>query len=309
MAATRFPHDPPVTRELARSHKLNDAEYAKALARARPRADVRRARRLQRDVERALLVQVARASTCARLPTKGPRVIQGPGENAGVVDIGDGFAAVFKMESHNHPIVHRAVPGRGHRRRRHPARRLHDGRAPHREPRTRCASAAPIIRARRELLRGVVAGIGGYGNCIGVPTVGGELQFDARYDGNILVNAFTCGVARTDRIFYGRASGVGNPILYIGAKTGRDGIHGATMASRRVLRGRPDRSGPTVQVGDPFMEKLLSRRASSSSPRTCSRASRTWAPPGSRRRASRWRGARATASSSISTRSRAARRR
>ena len=103
-----------------------------------------------------------------------------------------------------------------------------------------------------ELLRGVVAGIGGYGNCIGVPTVGGELQFDARYDGNILVNAFTCGVARTDRIFYGRASGVGNSILYIGAKTGRDGIHGATMASDAFTAGGPSLA-PTMQVGDPFM--------------------------------------------------------
>ena len=107
-----------------------------------------------------------------------------------------------------------------------------------------------------ELLRGVVAGIGGYGNCIGVPTVGGELQFDARYDGNILVNAFTCGVARTDRIFYGRATGIGNSILYIGAKTGRDGIHGATMASDAFSEGGPSQR-PTMQVGDPFMGKLL----------------------------------------------------
>ncbi|MGO8995502.1 MAG: phosphoribosylformylglycinamidine synthase subunit PurL, partial [Polyangiaceae bacterium] len=190
-----------------------------------------------------------------RLPTKGPRVIQGPGENAGVVDIGDGFAAVFKMESHNHPSfiepyqgaatgvggILRDVFTMGAR----PIASLNSlrfGRADH--PRT------------ADLLRGVVAGIGGYGNCIGVPTVGGEVQFDAAYDGNILVNAFTCGVARTDRIFYGRASGVGNSILYIGAKTGRDGIHGATMASDEFSEGGPSQR-PTMQVGDPFMGKLL----------------------------------------------------
>src|SRR5262244_2014731 len=189
------------------------------------------------------------------LPTKGAQVIQGPGENAGVVDIGDGWAVVFKMESHNHPSfiepyqgaatgvggIMRDVFTMGAR----PIANLNSlrfGRPDH--PRT------------PELVRGVVAGIGGYGNCIGVPTVGGELQFDERYDGNILVNAFTCGVARTDRIFYGRATGVGNSILYIGAKTGRDGIHGATMASDEFSEGGPSQR-PTVQVGDPFMEKLL----------------------------------------------------
>src|SRR6476659_8582013 len=190
-----------------------------------------------------------------KLPTEGPRVIQGPGENAGVVDIGDGFAAVFKIESHNHPSfiepyqgaatgvggILRDVFTMGAR----PIAGLNSlrfGRPDH--PRT------------PELLRGVVAGIGGYGNAIGVPTVGGEVQFDPRYDGNILVNAFTCGVARSDRIFYGRASGVGNPVLYVGAKTGRDGIHGATMASDEFSDGGPSQR-PTVQVGDPFMEKLL----------------------------------------------------
>jgi phosphoribosylformylglycinamidine synthase len=206
-----------------------------------------------------------------RLPTRGARVIQGPGENAGVVDLGDGLAAVFKMESHNHPSfiepyqgaatgvggILRDVFTMGAR----PIASLNSlrfGRPDH--PRT------------PELLRGVVAGIGGYGNCIGVPTVGGELQFDARYDGNILVNAFTCGIARADRIFYGRATGVGNAILYIGAKTGRDGIHGATMASDEFSAtgnspgGPHDASAPrparpgmrmTMQVGDPFMGKLL----------------------------------------------------
>jgi phosphoribosylformylglycinamidine synthase subunit PurL len=203
-----------------------------------------------------------------RLPTKGPRVIQGPGENAGVVDIGDGFAAVFKMESHNHPSfiepyqgaatgvggILRDVFTMGAR----PIAGLNSLRF-----------GSPKHPRTPELLRGVVAGIGGYGNSIGVPTVGGEVQFDASYDGNILVNAFTCGVARTDRIFYGRAAGIGNPILYIGAKTGRDGIHGATMASDEFGEGKEGtgelatasaiKKGvrSTMQVGDPFMGKLL----------------------------------------------------
>ena len=249
-----FPHDLPVTADLARSHKLTDGEYATVL------------RALGRVPSYAELgvFSVMWSEHCSykssrahlrRLPTQGPRVIQGPGENAGVVDVGDGFAAVFKMESHNHPSfiepyqgaatgvggILRDVFTMGAR----PIAGLNSlrfGRPDH--PRT------------PELLRGVVAGIGGYGNCIGVPTVGGELQFDARYDGNVLVNAFTCGVARTDRIFYGRASGVGNSILYIGAKTGRDGIHGATMASDQFSDGGPSQR-PTMQVGDPFMGKLL----------------------------------------------------
>src|SRR5271170_972759 len=254
MPASSFPHDPPVTRELARSHKLTDDEYARVLA------------SLGRQPTYAELgvFSVMWSEHCSykssrvhlrRLPTKGPRVIQGPGENAGVVDIGDGYAAVFKMESHNHPSfiephqgaatgvggILRDVFTMGAR----PIAGLNSlrfGRPEH--PRT------------PELLRGVVAGVGGYGNCIGVPTVGGEVQFDARYDGNILVNAFTCGVARTDRIFYGRASGIGNRILYIGAKTGRDGIHGATMASDEFSGGGPSQR-PTMQVGDPFLGKLL----------------------------------------------------
>jgi phosphoribosylformylglycinamidine synthase len=243
-----------VTRELARSHKLSDAEYDIAL------------RSLGREPSYTELgvFSVMWSEHCSykssrvhlrRLPTKGPRVIQGPGENAGVVDIGDGFAAVFKMESHNHPSfiepyqgaatgvggILRDVFTMGAR----PIASLNSLRF-----------GSPSHPRTPELLRGVVAGIGGYGNCIGVPTVGGELQFDARYDGNILVNAFTCGVARTDRIFYGRASGIGNRILYIGAKTGRDGIHGATMASDEFSEGGPSQR-PTMQVGDPFMGKLL----------------------------------------------------
>ena len=248
--------DPPITPALVRQHKLNDGEYENLL------------RALGRDPSYAELgvFSVMWSEHCSykssrvhlrRLPTRGPRVIQGPGENAGVVDIGDGYAAVFKMESHNHPSfiephqgaatgvggILRDVFTMGAR----PIASLNSLRF-----------GSPEHPRTPELLRGVVAGIGGYGNCIGVPTVGGEVQFDERYDGNILVNAFTCGVARTDRIFYGRASGIGNSILYIGAKTGRDGIHGATMASDEFTStGTRPAIRTTMQVGDPFMGKLL----------------------------------------------------
>jgi phosphoribosylformylglycinamidine synthase len=190
-----------------------------------------------------------------KLPTEAPWVIQGPGENAGVIDIGDGDAAIFKMESHNHPSyiepyqgaatgvggILRDVFTMGAR----PVANMNAlrfGRPDH--PKT------------RHLVAGVVAGIGGYGNCVGVPTVGGEVNFDEAYDGNILVNAMTVGVAKTDKIFYSAATGIGNPIVYVGSKTGRDGIHGATMASADFDEDS-DEKRPTVQVGDPFTEKLL----------------------------------------------------
>ncbi len=189
------------------------------------------------------------------LPTEGPRVLQGPGENAGVVDIGDGLAVAFKMESHNHPSfiepyqgaatgvggILRDIFTMGAR----PISSLNSlrfGSIDH--PRT------PY------LLSGVVAGIGGYGNCVGVPTVGGEVYFDECYNGNILVNAFTLGIMKKKRIFTGIAKGVGNPVIYVGSKTGRDGIHGATMASESFSEEKEQRR-PTVQVGDPFTEKLL----------------------------------------------------
>ena len=190
-----------------------------------------------------------------KLPTEAPWVIQGPGENAGVIDIGDGDAAIFKMESHNHPSyiepyqgaatgvggILRDVFTMGAR----PVANMNAlrfGRPDH--PKT------------RHLVAGVVAGIGGYGNCVGVPTVGGEVNFDEAYDGNILVNAMTVGVAKTDKIFYSAATGIGNPIVYVGSKTGRDGIHGATMASADFDEDSEEKR-PTVQVGDPFTEKLL----------------------------------------------------
>jgi phosphoribosylformylglycinamidine synthase subunit PurL len=189
------------------------------------------------------------------LPTKAPWVIQGPGENAGVIDIGDGLACVFKMESHNHPSYiepyQGATTGVGGI--------LRDVFTMGARP-IACLNAlsfgAPGHPKTRALVSGVVAGIGGYGNSFGVPTVGGEVRFHTRYDGNCLVNAMAVGIAEKDKIFYAAASGVGMPIVYLGSKTGRDGIHGATMASAE-FDDDSDEKRPTVQVGDPFAEKLL----------------------------------------------------
>ncbi len=189
------------------------------------------------------------------LPTTGPRVIQGPGENAGVVDIGDGQAIVFKMESHNHPSFiepyQGAATGVGGI--------LRDVFTMGARP-IACLNAlrfgAPDHPKTRHLVSGVVAGIGGYGNSFGVPTVGGEVNFHPRYNGNILVNAMAVGLADADKIFYSKAEGVGLPVVYLGAKTGRDGIHGATMASAEFDDDAEEKR-PTVQVGDPFTEKCL----------------------------------------------------
>ena len=189
------------------------------------------------------------------LPTDGPRVIQGPGENAGVVDIGDGDCVVFKMESHNHPSyiepyqgaatgvggILRDVFTMGAR----PVAAMNALRF-----------GAPDHPKTRHLVAGVVAGVGGYGNSFGVPTVGGEVEFDARYNGNCLVNAFAAGLAKSDAIFYSKAEGVGLPVVYLGAKTGRDGVGGATMASAEFDDAIEEKR-PTVQVGDPFTEKCL----------------------------------------------------
>jgi phosphoribosylformylglycinamidine synthase II len=190
-----------------------------------------------------------------KLPTKAPWVIQGPGENAGVIDIGDGQAAIFKMESHNHPSFiepyQGAATGVGGIMRdvfTMGARPIANVNA--------LRFGEPDDPKTRHLIAGVVAGIGGYGNCMGVPTVAGEVNFHASYNGNILVNAMTVGLAQTDKIFYSAAAGVGNPVIYVGAKTGRDGIHGATMASAEFNEDSEEKR-PTVQVGDPFTEKLL----------------------------------------------------
>jgi phosphoribosylformylglycinamidine synthase len=189
------------------------------------------------------------------LPTTGPQVIQGPGENAGVVDLGDDQAAVFKMESHNHPSyiepyqgaatgvggIMRDVFTMGAR----PVANMNALRF-----------GAPDHPKTRHLLSGVVSGIGDYGNCMGVPTIGGETNFDARYNDNILVNAMCVGLVDANRIFTSAAKGVGLPVVYVGSKTGRDGIHGATMASAEFDDASEEKR-PTVQVGDPFTEKLL----------------------------------------------------
>ncbi|MFC3124301.1 phosphoribosylformylglycinamidine synthase subunit PurL [Pseudoroseomonas globiformis] len=189
------------------------------------------------------------------LPTKAPWVIHGPGENAGVIDIGDGLAAIFKMESHNHPSfiepyqgaatgvggILRDVFTMGAR----PIANLNALRF-----------GSPDHPKTRHVLDGVVRGIGGYGNCVGVPTVGGEVNFHPAYNGNPLVNAMTVGIAPRDRIFLSAAAGIGNPVVYVGSKTGRDGIHGATMSSAEFSADSEEKR-PTVQVGDPYAEKLL----------------------------------------------------
>ena len=189
------------------------------------------------------------------LPTQAPWVICGPGENAGVIDVGDNQAAIFKIESHNHPSFiepyQGAATGVG---------------GILRDVFTMGARPVALLNALRfgamdhpktqSLVQGVVAGISGYGNCMGIPNIGGECEFDPAYNGNILVNAMTIGIADQDKIFYARAAGVGNAVVYVGAKTGRDGIHGATMASAEFSEGDEDQR-PTVQVGDPFTEKKL----------------------------------------------------
>ena len=246
--------EPPITPAVVAEHGLTPREYERLLA-FLGRAP---------NMTELGVVSVMWSEHCSykssrrwlkTLPTQGRQVIQGPGENAGVIDIGDGQAAVFKMESHNHPSfiepyqgaatgvggIMRDVFTMGAR----PIANLNALRF-----------GNPDDAKTRHLLSGVVAGIGGYGNCMGVPTVGGEVNFDPSYNGNILVNAMTVGLADRDRIFYSAAAGVGNPVIYVGAKTGRDGIHGATMASAAFTDDAQEKR-PTVQVGDPFTEKLL----------------------------------------------------
>jgi phosphoribosylformylglycinamidine synthase subunit PurL len=198
-----------------------------------------------------------------RLPTKSDRVVQGPGENAGIIDVGDGWGCAFKIESHNHPSyiepyqgaatgvggILRDIFTMGAR----PLAVMDSLRFGPIEP----GSDDPaLVRRNHSIVEGVVSGIAGYGNCFGVPNLGGETKFEACYSGNPLVNAFALGMVRKDEIFYGKASGAGNPVIYVGAKTGRDGIHGATMASEEFSEGS-EAKRPNVQVGDPFMEKLL----------------------------------------------------
>jgi phosphoribosylformylglycinamidine synthase len=243
-----------VTPEIVAAHGLSDEEYAR----------VREILGREPNITELGIFSVMWSEHCSyksskvwlkRLPTEAPWVIRGPGENAGVVDIGDGQVAVFKMESHNHPSfiepyqgaatgvggILRDIFTMGAR----PVASLNALRF-----------GGPDHPRTRHLLAGVVGGIGDYGNCVGVPTVGGECTFHPGYNGNILVNAMTVGVAPKDRIFYSAAAGVGNAVVYVGSKTGRDGIHGATMASAE-FDADSEAKRPTVQVGDPFTEKLL----------------------------------------------------
>jgi len=243
-----------ITPEIVSAHGLSQDEYARIRA-----ALAREPNMVELGIFSAMWSEHCSYKSSRRflkhLPTKGPRVLQGPGENAGVVDVGGGLAVAFKMESHNHPSYiepyQGAATGVG---------------GILRDVFTMGARPIASMNALRfgdpahpktaRLLEGVVAGIAGYGNCMGVPTVAGEVAFDASFDGNCLVNAFTLGLLKSNKIFRGTASGVGNPVIYIGARTGRDGIHGATMASAEFDQ-TSESKRPTVQVGDPFMEKLL----------------------------------------------------
>jgi len=250
----RLTNETPVTPALVKDHGLTEDEFAK----------IKQLIGREPNFTELGLFSAAWNEHCSykssriwlkTLPTTGPHVIQGPGENAGVIDIGDGLAAVFKMESHNHPSyiepfqgaatgvggILRDVFTMGAR----PVALLNGLRF-----------GSPDHPKTRHLVAGTVAGIGAYGNCMGVPTVGGEVNFHPAYDGNCLVNAMTVGIARTDKIFYSAAAGVGLSVVYVGSKTGRDGIHGATMASAGFDEATEEKR-PTVQVGDPFTEKLL----------------------------------------------------
>src|SRR5436305_1834589 len=219
-----------------------------------------------------------------RLPTRSRRVLQGPGENAGIVDIGEGWACAFKIESHNHPSFIEPFQGAttgvggilrdiftmgarpvaimdslrfGPISSRHVGPHEHVGTAAPGRPAERSSAISnQEIHKNHSILEGVVSGVASYGNCFGVPNLGGETKFEPCYSGNPLVNAFALGLVRKDQIFYAKASGEGNPVIYVGAKTGRDGIHGATMASEEFSEAS-EAKRPNVQVGDPFLEKLL----------------------------------------------------
>jgi phosphoribosylformylglycinamidine synthase II len=247
-------HDTKITPELVKSHGLKPDEYerfVKLLGREPTLTEL--------GICSAMWNEHCSYKSSKKwlktMPTKGPKVIQGPGENAGVIDIGDGDAIVFKMESHNHPSFiepyQGAATGVGGI--------LRDVFTMGARPIAAMNAlrfGEPSHPKTRHLVAGVVHGVGGYGNSFGVPTIGGEVNFHARYNGNILVNAMAVGLARADSIFYSKAKGVGLPVVYLGAKTGRDGIHGATMASAE-FDDHAEEKRPTVQVGDPFTEKCL----------------------------------------------------
>ena len=246
--------EPAVTPDLAAAHGLKPDEYARILALIGRTPSFTELGIFSAMWNEHCSYKSSRKHV-RKLPTKAPWVIQGPGENAGVIGIGDGQACVFKMESHNHPSFiepfQGAATGVGGI--------LRDVFTMGARP-VACLNllrfGAPEHRRTRHLVAGVVAGIGAYGNSFGVPTVGGSTNFDKSYDGNILVNAMAVGIAKANEIFYAKASGIGNKIVYLGSKTGRDGIHGATMASA-AFDADAEAKRPAVQVGDPFTEKLL----------------------------------------------------
>src|SRR2546423_9739880 len=247
-------NEPHITPEVIASHGINETEYKQIeqiLGRAPTYTELG-------------IFSVMWSEHCSykssrvhlrKCPTTGPRVVEGPGENAGVIDIGDGWVAAFKMESHNHPSFiepyQGAATGVGGI--------LRDIFTMGARP-IACLDSLRFgeldARRMKYLVDGVVRGISGYGNCIGIPTTGGETTFHASFNGNILVNVFALGVTKRDGIFKGTASGVGNPVIYVGSKTGRDGIHGATMASAEFDETTEEKR-PTVQGGGPFTEKLL----------------------------------------------------
>ena len=244
----------PITKDLLVQHKLTEEEYKKIVEILGREPNLTELGMFSAMWSEHCSYKSSRIHL-KKLPTSGPRVVQGPGENAGAVDIGDGLCAVFKMESHNHPSFiepyQGAATGVG---------------GILRDIFTMGARPIALLDSlrfggldnakNRHLVKGVVSGIAGYGNCMGVPTVGGETVFNDIYTLNPLVNVFCLGIARKDRIFLGKAAGVGNPLIYVGSKTGRDGIHGATMASDS-FDDKAQQKRPTVQVGDPFTEKLL----------------------------------------------------
>ena len=244
----------PITKDLLVQHKLTEEEYKKIVEILGREPNLTELGMFSAMWSEHCSYKSSRIHL-KKLPTSGPRVVQGPGENAGAVDIGDGLCAVFKMESHNHPSFiepyQGAATGVG---------------GILRDIFTMGARPIALLDSlrfggldnakNRHLVKGVVLGIAGYGNCMGVPTVGGETVFNDIYTLNPLVNVFCLGIARKDRIFLGKAAGVGNPLIYVGSKTGRDGIHGATMASDS-FDDKAQQKRPTVQVGDPFTEKLL----------------------------------------------------
>src|SRR5438105_9708389 len=268
-AALGVPKPVPITLELLKTHSITPDEYAR----------IEKLMGRTPSLTELGIFSVMWSEHCSykssrvhlkRLPTRGTRtegpgsVVQGPGENAGIIDVGDGWACAFKIESHNHPSYiepyQGAATGVGGILRdiftmnARPVAVMDSLRF---GPITPTASTTQAeIHKNHSVMEGVVSGVASYGNCFGVPNLGGETKFEPCYSGNPLVNAFALGLVRRDQIFYAKAAGEGNPVIYVGAKTGRDGIHGATMASEEFSEGS-EQKRPNVQMGDPFMEKLL----------------------------------------------------